>query len=156
MQSLREAPEGASRVCGVASRKRYGMTTTPASHQDLLDAQFATPGTVDDGGYPQLTVVWFLHEDGELKVSLDTARAKARYLRERPQCSLLILDTESPYRFVELRGRAEIEDDPEYAFAQRLGQKYGGADVREYDPPGSARVIVTVRPETVYPVDLSG
>lgn len=140
----------------VAGRKPEGMTNIPTSHQDLLDAQFATFGTVDDEGYPQLTEVWFLHEDDRLKVSLNTARAKTRYLRERPQCSLLILDTENPYRFVEVRGRAEIEDDAQYAFAQRLGQKYGGADVRRYDPPGSTRVVVTVRPEKVYPVDMSG
>ena len=44
------------------------MTDFPASYRDLLDEQVATLATIDDDGFPQLTEVWFLYEDGELKV----------------------------------------------------------------------------------------
>jgi hypothetical protein len=37
-----------------------GMTTFPASHSDLLNAQVATLSTIDDQGFPQATEVWFL------------------------------------------------------------------------------------------------
>jgi hypothetical protein len=63
------------------------MTEFPASHRDLLGAQFATFGTVDDHGRPQLSEVWFLHDDGELRVSLNDSRAKFRNLGARPRCS---------------------------------------------------------------------
>jgi PPOX class probable F420-dependent enzyme len=132
------------------------MTDFPESHRDLLDQPVATLGTIDRNGFPQLTEVWFLFEDGEVKTSLNTSRAKTRYLRERPECSLLILDLANPYRYLELRGRARIEPDDGYAFAQRLGVKYGGADLSEHDAPGDSRVVVTLDPVRVYPVDMSG
>jgi PPOX class probable F420-dependent enzyme len=131
------------------------MTTYPESHRDLLDGEFATLATVSASGMPQLTEVWFIHDDGEIRTSLNTARAKTKNLMARPQCSLLILDLQNPYRYLEVRGRAEIEDDPDYAFADRVGAKYG-ADLRAHDAPGDRRVIVTIRPERVYPVDMSG
>ena len=80
-------------------------TEIPPSHKDLLDAQFATLATVGADGVPQLTEVWFLAEDRELKVSLNTSRLKTKNLQARPQCSLFILDLENPYRYVDVRGR---------------------------------------------------
>jgi PPOX class probable F420-dependent enzyme len=131
------------------------MTDFPESHRDLLDAQFATLATVGAQGLPQLTEIWFLHDDGELKLSLNTARLKTRNLRRRPQCSLLILDLENPYRYLEVRGNARIEPDGDYAFARRVGAKYD-ADLKVHDQPGEGRVVVTVEPANVYAVDMSG
>jgi hypothetical protein len=68
---------------------------------------------------------------------------------------VLILDLTNPYRYLEIRGRARIEDDADYAFAERVGQKYD-SDLREHDGPGEKRVIVTVEPEKVHAVDMSG
>ncbi len=104
---------------------------------------------------PQLTEIWFLHDDGELKLSLNTSRLKTRNLRRRPQCSLLILDLENPYRYLEVRGNARIEPDDDYAFARRVGAKYD-ADLKVHDQPGETRVVVTVEPVNVYAVDMSG
>jgi hypothetical protein len=39
--------------------------------------------------------------------------------------------------------------------ADRVGAKYG-VDLRAHDAPGDARVVVTIEPEKVYPVDMSG
>ena len=130
------------------------MTAFPESHVDLLDAPFGTLGTIDRRGRPQLTEVWFLHEDGELKLWLNTRRAKARNLRDRPECSLLVLDLENPRRYLEVRGRARIEPDPDYAYAAKLGVKYG-MDLRGIDGPDESRVVVTIEPEKIYAVDVS-
>ena len=43
----------------------------PATHADLLDAPFGTLATIDPDGRPQLTEVWFLHEDGKLELWLN-------------------------------------------------------------------------------------
>lgn len=131
------------------------MTDFPASHQDLLDAQVGTLATIGRDGLPQLTAVWFLHEDGEVKISLSTARVKTRNLKARPECSLLILDPQNPQRYLEVRGRARIEPDDAYAFASKVGAKYG-ADLKAYDGPGDTRVVVTIDPVTVHAVDMSG
>jgi PPOX class probable F420-dependent enzyme len=126
------------------------MTTTiPRSHIDLLDLPVATLGTVDPDGRPQLTEVWFLAEDGQVKFSLNTARQKVRNLQNMPACSVLLLDLANPYRYVEIRGDAVLEPDDDYAFADRVGAKYG-ADLRANDRPGDRRVVVTVRPARVH------
>src|SRR4051812_17576410 len=94
--SLRVVLETVS--CGAVtapSRGPHGrltpMTEIPESHRDLLDTPVATLATVGRDGLPQLTVVWFLLEDGDVRVSLSNDRVKTRNLRERPACSLLIL-----------------------------------------------------------------
>lgn len=124
------------------------MTTIPDSHQDLLDAQFATLATVGGDGRPQLSEVWFLAEQGTVRLSLNTTRQKTKNLLRRPTCGLLILDLANPYRYLEIRGDAEIEPDPDYSFAGKLGAKYR-ANLRDNDRPGESRVLVTVRPHRV-------
>ena len=130
------------------------MTTFPDSHRDLLDAELATLATISGNGFPQQTVVWFLYEDGQLKTSLNSSRLKTKNLIKRPQCSLLILDPAVAQRYLEVRGTAVLEPDDDYAFARRLGAKYGGADLSEHDGPGDHRVVVTLEPTNVYAVDM--
>jgi PPOX class probable F420-dependent enzyme len=131
------------------------MTTFPESHHDLLDAQVATLATIGGDGYPQQTELWFLYDDGELKLSLNDSRLKTRNLLKRPQCSLLVLDVKNPYRYLVVRGNAEIEPDDDYSFANKLGAKYS-ADIKVHDRPGESRVVVTIEPTKVYAVDMSG
>jgi PPOX class probable F420-dependent enzyme len=131
------------------------MTDFPESHADLLELEVASLATIGADGYPQVTAVWFLHDGGELRLSLNTSRAKVRNLRERPQCCLFLLDLKNPYRYLEVRGRARIEPDDDYAFADKVGRKHG-ADLRAHDQPGESRVVVTVEPVRVRAVDMSG
>jgi PPOX class probable F420-dependent enzyme len=121
--------------------------TIPDSHRDLLSAQVAVLGTIGSSGRPQLSGVWFLAEDDTVKLSLNTARQKLKNLQANPKCSLLIFG-EPPYRYVELRGDAEIAPDDDYSFADKVGAKYG-ADLRTMDKPGETRVVVTIHPKRV-------
>jgi PPOX class probable F420-dependent enzyme len=130
------------------------MTTFPESHRDLLDADLATLATIAGNGIPQQTVIWFLFEDGQLKLSLNSSRLKTKHLIKRPQCSLLVLDPAVAQRYLEVRGTAAIEPDDDYAFARKLGAKYGGADLSAHDSAGDRRVIVTIEPTNVYAVDV--
>jgi PPOX class probable F420-dependent enzyme len=130
------------------------MTDVPDSHRDLLDSPVATLATIDDDGFPQLTEVWFLYEDDRLKVSINTSRAKARFLEKRPECSLMLLDLQNPYRYLEVRGRARVEPDEDRAFAAKVGAKYE-ADLTAYDAPEDGRLVVTIEPVKVHPVDMS-
>jgi PPOX class probable F420-dependent enzyme len=131
------------------------MTEFPDSHRDVLDAKFASLATIGGDGFPQVTEIWFLLVDGELKISLNTSRRKTKNLIARPQCSLFLLDLANPYRYLEVRGRARIEPDDEYAFARRVGAKYG-ADLKVHDQPGETRVAVTIEPVNVYAVNMGG
>src|SRR5215469_7746866 len=124
------------------------MTTIPDSHRDLLNGQVAVLGTIGASGRPQLSGVWFLAEDDTIRISLNTARQKVKNLQADPHVSVLVFDETSPYRYVELRGDAEITPDPDYTFADKLGAKYN-ADLRDRDKPGDTRVVITVHPSRV-------
>jgi hypothetical protein len=121
------------------------MTDFPDTHRDLLDAQVASLATVGHNGFPQVTEIWFLHVDGEIKLSLNTVRAKTRNLQRDPKCSLLVLDLQNPYRYLEVRGRARIEPDDDLTFARKLGAKYD-TEFWVHDGPGESRVVITIEP----------
>jgi PPOX class probable F420-dependent enzyme len=125
------------------------MNAFPESHKDLLRADVAVLATIGRTGFPQVTALWFLlDDDGEVKLSLNTARQKTKNLRAHPECTLFILDRANPQRTLEIRARAEISPDKDYAFADKLGKKYG-ADLRKIDRPGESRVMVVLRPVKV-------
>jgi PPOX class probable F420-dependent enzyme len=131
------------------------MKTIPASHLDLAEQAVATLATIGPDGRPQLSAVWFLFEDGKPRVSLNTTRQKTKNLLANPAVTLFVLDPNG-YRYVEIRGTAQIEPDADYAFAEHVGAKYGGADLRQMDGPGATRVKVTIDPEHVVAADLTG
>jgi PPOX class probable F420-dependent enzyme len=131
------------------------MPEIPASHRDLLDGQFATLGTVGPDGRPQLSEVWFLADGDTVRLSLNDSRQKTKNLRANPAASLFLLDVAVPYRYLELRGDAEVTPDDDYAFANRLGAKYQ-ADLSRHDKPGDKRVVVTIHPVRVHAVDMRG
>lgn len=126
-----------------------GMPSIPESHQDLLDAQVATLATIGSDGRPQLTEVWFLAQDGQIKISLNNSRQKTKNLTRNPAATVLILDLANPYRYLEIRGDAEVVPDDDYSFAAQVGAKYGGEDLRDRDQPGDTRVTVTIHPTRV-------
>jgi PPOX class probable F420-dependent enzyme len=126
------------------------MTAFPESHQDLLSAPVAVLATQGADGFPQVSALWFLYDaDGVIRLSLNTSRQKTKNLQAHPEATLFILDPANPYRTLEVRARAEVEPDPDYAFATKLGAKYGGVDLRSNDRPGESRVVVTLHPVKV-------
>lgn len=129
------------------------MPTVPDSHRPLLDLPVATLATVGPDGRPQLSEVWFLAEGDTVRISLNTSRQKTKNLEHNPACSLLIVDLENPYRYLELRGDARLAPDDDYALADRVGAKYQ-SDLRVHDRPGERRVVVTLVPTRVNAVDM--
>jgi PPOX class probable F420-dependent enzyme len=131
------------------------MATVPDSHRDLLDAPVATLATVGADGRPQLSAVWFLADGDSVRVSLNTSRQKTKNLNKNRAATLFILDTANPARYLEFRGDATVTPDDDYAFADQVGAKYGGIDLRTIDQPGESRVIVTIEPARINAVDMS-
>jgi PPOX class probable F420-dependent enzyme len=126
------------------------MIAIPETHQDLLKANVAMLATIGQDGYPQVTALWFLFDDDDtIKLSLNTTRQKVKNLQAHPECTFFVLDPANPYRTLEVRARAAIAPDRDYAFARKLGLKYGGADVRANDRPGETRVVVSLQPVKV-------
>ena len=100
-------------------------------------------------------MVWFLADGDTIRISLNSSRQKTKNLLANPAVDLLILDLEHTYRYLEVRGHAEVDPDPDYVFADLVGAKYG-SDLRAHDQPGQIRVVVTIVPTRINVVDMSG
>ena len=125
--------------------------TTPIleTHRDILEKKgFAHIATIGPNGEPQSTPVWYGWDGTDLKFSTTKARQKYRNLVRNPQASASILDPDDPYRYLEIRGAAEIEDDPDKTFIDEMSRKYMGRDFPG-NQPGDERVVVKIRPEHV-------
>lgn len=130
------------------------MAEIPASHRDLLAGDVLTLATISADGHPQLSEVWFLAHGDTVQISLHTSRQKTKNLQRNPACTAFLLDTANPYRYLEIRGDAELVPDNDYAFADKVGAKYK-ADLRTMDGGEQSRMIVTVHPTRVNAVDMS-
>jgi PPOX class probable F420-dependent enzyme len=147
------ADSESSRAVAVCE-KNVRMTTFPDSHKDLLDQPVAALTTVDAKGYPQTTLIWFVYDEGEIRISLNATRLKTKNLLRNPKVSLLIGDPTSPMRYLDVRGDAKPSPDPGLAFAHGpLKEKYD-TDVSTRDKPGEERILVTLEPTNVYAVDM--
>ena len=132
-------------------------TTIPESHRELLQTDVAMLTTIGGDGYPQTTALWFLFDhDGLIKLSLNNNRQKTKNLRANPHVTFFVLDRADPLRTLEVRANAAVTPDSDYAFATKLGAKYGGVDLRQTDPPGQERLVVTLHPVRGNAINLAG
>jgi PPOX class probable F420-dependent enzyme len=105
---------------------------------------YGVVATVGPNGTPQQTIVWVDEEDGRPVFNTRNRRAKGQNLRRDARISILVW--ENPYRYVEVEGVAELEQDADGSHVHRLSRKYTGQD---FHTPVD-RVIVRVAPRRVY------
>jgi PPOX class probable F420-dependent enzyme len=121
----------------------------PDSHRDILDQPaIAHLASLGPRGEPQTHPVWFLWDDGRLKMSTTTDRQKFANVDRDRRVSVSILDRDNPYRYVEIRGHVvEVEPDPEKQFIDRLAKQYLDADEYPNKDPNADRVVLHLEPE---------
>jgi PPOX class probable F420-dependent enzyme len=118
----------------------------------LLDGRhFAVLATLNPDGGPQTSAMWVGRDGDDVLFSTVAGRRKHRNLVRDPRASVTILDSDDPYNYVELRGRATITEDVGRRFDIGLSRTYDGHDP-DPDPPGAVRLIVrmTVEKATGY------
>ncbi|MDL4773925.1 MULTISPECIES: PPOX class F420-dependent oxidoreductase [Thermomonosporaceae] len=107
----------------------------------LIDAQeHATVATIEPDGQPQLSVVWVKTDGDDVLFSTVAGRRKHTNLLRDPRISLLVYSRNDPDRYVELRGRALLEDDPDKSLIDELSLRYTGGPFQ--DAAENKRVIV--------------
>lgn len=114
----------------------------------LDDTHFAVVATLNRGGDPQTSVVWFVWQDDRVAFSSTRARQKVRNLERDPRVSLTTFDPADPYRTVEIRGVAEVSHDHDREFQIATNHRFLGVDPPP-DPEATERVVVRVVPEKV-------
>ncbi|HEY4946602.1 MAG TPA: hypothetical protein VII19_01810 [Acidimicrobiales bacterium] len=80
-----------------------------------------------------------------MKGSITSDRQKYKNLRGNPNCDLLIIDPQNPFRTLEVRAEADLTRDPETATVRKFAKVYGVEESMLVDP-GEDRYSVTYRP----------
>jgi PPOX class probable F420-dependent enzyme len=115
----------------------------------ILDGKnFATVSTLNPDGAPQTSVVWFACDGDTVLFSTAAHRQKARNLARDPRIGVSIFDLDNPYDSVDIRGTAELVEDPAKALPRELSQRYLGQEPLP-EPDDVKRFIVRVIPERV-------
>jgi PPOX class probable F420-dependent enzyme len=109
----------------------------------LLDGpNFAVLATLNPDGGPQTSAMWLGRDGDDVLFSTVAGRRKHKNLLLDPRASVVVLDAEDPYNYVELRGRVtSMDEDVGRAFDTGLSWKYDGKDP-DPDRPGAVRLIL--------------
>lgn len=122
---------------------------TEAQRRLLQQPLYAALGTVRPDGTPQVNPMWFAFDGEHIRFTHTRSRAKFRSLRANPAMSLMVLDPDNPFSYLEVRGRlVEVVPDPTGGFYVELQNRYGNPSTR---PPGDAadRVVLVMSVERV-------
>ena len=125
------------------------MSIIPDSHKDLLERPLiAHLATVSPAGRPQSNPMWFVWDGEHVRFTHTSTRRKFRQLHENPYLAMSVVDPDTPYRYLEVRGEVErIEEDPEGKLYAALSDRYGRGGAPPPDAP--SRVVLIVRPSHV-------
>jgi PPOX class probable F420-dependent enzyme len=121
----------------------------PSEARALLDGtNFATVATLQPDGSPQTSIVWIRADGDDVLFSTIKGRRKHSNLTRDPRVNVLVTDVNDPYSYIEIRGTAELTDDPQAELIEELSVKYTGESFG--GRPGEQRVVVRVRPSKVF------
>jgi PPOX class probable F420-dependent enzyme len=130
---------------------------------DRADIPEAARALLDENSLGIMTTI--RHNDGRMSsnpvgyvwtgealgVSTLKSRMKYKNLAANPMITFCVVSNEDLTRYVEIRGRATLEDDPDRSFLRRqFIRQSGGSELPDdLDSPGEDRVTIWIHPEQV-------
>ena len=130
--------------------------TIPDALQDLLERPIVVAfATVNPDGQPQVTPVWASLEGDQVWINSAVGRRKDSNIRANPMVTVLVIDPENAFHWVEIRGEVVEFDDSDAALAHinKLAGSYAGNDdYYAFNPGGKGqetRVIYKIQPSKV-------
>jgi PPOX class probable F420-dependent enzyme len=117
-------------------RKAASLDDLDPIHKDLLDRPITiTLGVVAPDGRPSLTPMWFDYEGDKILVNTASHRSKCEWIRKNPQLTILIVNPDNPYHWVQIRCTVEEEQREWEVGGERVTEqldkiwtKYTGAE----------------------------
>jgi 2-phospho-L-lactate guanylyltransferase len=87
-------------------------------------------GTLGQDGYPQVTPVWYLYEDGVFYITTASDRVKTANMLARPKVGFAVDSDVRPYRGVSVWGQARLvaEGEAARALTRRIAARYVPAE----------------------------
>jgi PPOX class probable F420-dependent enzyme len=126
------------------------MTELGNGAKALLDnANYVVVATSNTDGSPQTSVLWATYDGEELLLSTIQGRKKETNWLKDPRASVLILDRDDPYHYVEVRGKVSMSTDGGPELIERLSQLYTGQRYTGDEGTDNIRVVVRLTPSRV-------
>lgn len=123
-------------------------TQIPDTHRMLFERPVvASLATVLPSGQPQVQPVWCGYDGTHVLVNTEKGRVKYRNLHERRLVTLLLVNPDDAYHWLEVRGAVEAETE-RGAVEQldQLAKRYLGVDKYPWHKPGDIRVLFRIAP----------
>jgi PPOX class probable F420-dependent enzyme len=124
-------------------------TLTDAERAFLEQPFYGAVTTLRADGSPHTTVVWVDVDDVAVMFNTAVGRAKERHLRRDPRLSLIVIDSQDPYRWLCVSGRAQLITEGADEQIDKLAKKYLGKDEYTSSKPGEQRITVRIHAEHV-------
>ena len=132
------------------AEKKTKRNAIPESHYPILESNcYPIVTTIRADGFMSSNPVSMLWDGDFVRFSTQKNRMKYKNLDKDSRLTMCISSVDDPLYYIEIRGRAEMEDDPDREFIDRVAQKYLGREKYPYDKEGDERVTVTMIPEQV-------
>ena len=129
---------------------KHNQITEPISKL-LQDKNFAFLSTLMSDGSPQVTPTWIDVEDDVVLINTAEGRIKHKNISKDPRVAISIVDRNNPYNMVTIRGKVigqTNQDADEHI--DKLAKKYLGMDRYPGRSPNEKRIILKVKPETIF------
>lgn len=122
--------------------------TIPESHKDLLDGPiYVQMATYMNDGSIQVNPVWCSFDGSHILINSALGRVKDKNLRANPTITILAMDPENPYRWLEVRGTVdEFVEKGADEHIDDLGELYLNQRPYPFRQEGEVRVIYKIRP----------
>jgi len=123
----------------------------PDSHRALFERPVvASLATLLPSGQAQVQPVWCSWDGRHVLVNTEKGRVKYRNMHARPQVTLLLVDPQDAYYWIEVRGTVVEETEAgAAAHIDQLALRYLGKDSYPWNQPGDVRVLFRIRPDHV-------
>ena len=121
----------------------------PGVSELLSKPNHAVLSTLNSDGSIHSAVIWLNTEADKLALNTARGRAWPTNLERDPNATLLLLNEDNPYEYVEIRGTAELTDEGADEHIDTLAQKYINQDKYPWRSPEEQRVKVLLTPKRV-------
>lgn len=91
-------------------RQIRGIDELDPIYRTLLDRPITvTLGLIGPDGCVSMTPMWFDHQDGKVLVNTASHRPKCEWIRKQPRLTILIVNPENPYHWVQIKCTVQRE-----------------------------------------------
>lgn len=123
----------------------------PESHRELVEkSSGAVLSTIrHKDGLLSANPVGYTWDGEVFRISTLKSRVKYKNILADPRVALCIMSKQDSTVYIEFRGHAVIEEDPDRAHLRHQFRRSGTEPVEDLDSPGAERVIIVLRPEQI-------